>query len=156
VIGSSKFERNVEVKATEVGFGVFSRRSFKKEAIVGEITGDIMSSDFESDYCMHLDDLSVLEPSHPFRFLNHSCVPNCELVIWKHRKIDGRKVPRLWLSVIRKVKKGQELTIDYAWPAEFAIPCRCRADKCRKWIVDPDELSELKSMRRKGKMQRSS
>jgi hypothetical protein len=148
-VGSQKTERIVEVKATEIGLGVFSRRAFKKRAIVGEIRGDIMPADFESDYCMHLNDMAVLEPKRPFRFLNHSCTPNCELVIWKHRKADGRKVPRLWLSVIRKVKKGQELTIDYAWPAECAIPCRCRAEQCRKWIVDPAELSDLKAIHRK-------
>ena len=154
-VDNQRFERSVEVKSTDVGFGVFSRRSFKKGAIVGEIAGEIMPCDFGSDYCMHLDDSSVLEPDSPFRFLNHCCVPNCELLIWKHRKVDGRKIPRLWLSVIRKIKKGQELTIDYAWPAEFAIPCLCQAEKCRKWIVDPAELSDLKSLRRKLQRSRS-
>ena len=116
----------VEVRKTAIGRGVFARRGFKKEAIIGEITGDVMPVEFESSYCMDLDDKGVLEPSRPFRFLNHSCMPNCELVHWKHRKVDGRKVPRLWLSAIRRIKKGEELTIDYAWPAEAAIPCRPR------------------------------
>ena len=138
----------VEVKQTSLGSGVFAQRAIKKGTIVGEIDGEIMGSDFESDYCMHLDAKAVLEPMRPFRFLNHSCMPNCELVLWKHRKVDGRKVPRLWVSALKSIKKGHELTIDYAWPADAAIPCECRTTECRQWIVDPAELSQLRGKRR--------
>jgi SET domain-containing protein len=140
---------DVEVRKTAIGRGVFARRRFKKDTIIGEITGVVMPVDFESSYCMDLAEKGVLEPNRPFRFLNHSCMPNCELVHWKHRKVKGTKVPRLWVSAIRGIKKGEELTIDYAWPAEAAIPCHCRAQNCREWIVDPAEISEVRSGRRR-------
>ena len=135
--------KRVKVKRTILGKGVFAKRSFKPDKIVGEICGDIMSSDFESDYCMHLDRKTVLEPARPFRFLNHNCTPNCELLLWKRRKGGGKRVRRLWLRTIRRVKKGEQLTIDYAWPADAAIPCLCTSERCRKWIVAEADLPKL-------------
>ena len=138
-----KSKRVVKVKRTILGKGVFAKRSFKPDKIVGEICGDIMNSDFESDYCMHLDRKTVLEPVRPFRFLNHNCTPNCELLLWKRRKGAGKRVRRLWLRTIRRVKKGEQLTIDYAWPADAAIPCLCTSERCRKWIVAEADLPKL-------------
>ncbi|RLS76374.1 MAG: hypothetical protein DWI03_09305, partial [Planctomycetota bacterium] len=50
---------------------------------------------------------------------------------------------RLWLQTIRPVEPGEEILIDYSWPADAAIPCRCGATSCRGWIVDPAELHLL-------------
>jgi hypothetical protein len=41
---------------------------------------------------------------------------------------------------LRTIEPGEELTIDYAWPAEAAIPCACGAAGCRCWIVAAEEL----------------
>jgi hypothetical protein len=46
---------------------------------------------------------------------------------------------RLWMQTIRPINAGEELLIDYCWPADAAIPCRCGALGCRGWIVDPAE-----------------
>ncbi|MDO5581407.1 MAG: hypothetical protein Q4G69_09730 [Planctomycetia bacterium] len=46
----------------------------------------------------------------------------------------------LQTELIRAVRKGEQITVDYAWPASMAIPCRCGSPKCRKWIVDKDEF----------------
>jgi SET domain-containing protein len=83
----------------------------------------------------------MLVPKAPFRFLNHSCRPNCELFDWEDDKPDPKTgVKDLYLGVIRKVKAGAELTIDYSWPADFAIPCHCGSKKCRGYIVAEEEL----------------
>jgi hypothetical protein len=141
-----KVKKRVKVKKTSVGRGVFARRGFASDAVIGEITGQIMGTDFESDYCMDLDGKAILEPSWPFRFLNHSCEPNCRLMLWKHQKVNGDKIRRLWLSATREVVAGEELTIDYAWPADAAVPCLCGAETCRGWVVDPEELRGLHRM----------
>ena len=44
---------------------------------------------------------------------------------------------------IATCSSGEELTIDYAWPANAAIVCRCGAGTCRGWIVSPEELSDV-------------
>jgi hypothetical protein len=141
-------KERVAVKKCTVGRGVFARQEFAAETVIAEITGQIMGTEFESNYCMDLDGKAILEPSWPFRFLNHSCEPNCQLLLWKFQKVDGRRLQRLWLHAIRPVEVGEELTIDYAWPADAAVPCRCGAESCRGWVVDEAELSRLQRRRR--------
>lgn len=53
----------------------------------------------------------------------------------------------VWVETLRDILPGEELTIDYAWPAEKAARCLCGSPKCRGWIVDPEELKELQSRR---------
>ena len=45
------------------------------------------------------------------RFLNHSCAPNCDVVV---------EDARLWVETLRDVAAGEELTYDYA----FVLPER--------------------------------
>jgi hypothetical protein len=144
-----KVKKRVKVKKTSVGRGVFARQGFAADAVIGEITGQVMDTGFESNYCMDLDGKAILEPGWPFRFLNHSCEPNCQLILWKFQRLKGQKIRRLWLSATRDVVAGEELTIDYAWPADAAVRCLCGADSCRGWVVDETELRRLHRMRRR-------
>ena len=140
----NKKQEVVCVKDSRVGKGLFASAPFYKHEIVAEVRGAIMDDpDYESDYCIDLGQDAKLEPNAPFRFLNHCCEPNCELVLWKNRRHGKRKYRRVWLQAVRDIDPGEELTIDYAWPAEAAIPCRCASRQCRQWIVHPDELNAL-------------
>ena len=47
------------------------------------------------------------------------------------------------LYVCRTIYPGEEITIDYGWPAVSAIPCLCGSERCRGWIVNMEELPEL-------------
>lgn len=49
----------------------------------------------------------------------------------------------IYVESTRDILPGEELTVDYSWPASRAIRCLCGAAKCRGWIVDPAELSEI-------------
>ena len=49
----------------------------------------------------------------------------------------------IWVESTRDILPGEELTIDYAWPADRAFKCLCGSPNCRGWIVDPAELDEL-------------
>lgn len=49
----------------------------------------------------------------------------------------------IWVESRRDIMPGEELTIDYAWPANRAVQCLCSSKNCRGWIVDPDEMEEL-------------
>lgn len=46
----------------------------------------------------------------------------------------------IWVESTRDIYPGEELTIDYAWPADRAARCLCGSPSCRGWIVDPEEL----------------
>lgn len=132
--------RWVTVGAARVGRGVFARQHLSAGFVVGEIRGRVMDKHpADPQYCMELGTGRILEPAPPFRFLNHSCDPNCELFYWESHD-DPSQEDRLWLQTIRPIRAGEELLIDYCWPADAAIPCRCGATACRGWVVDPAEL----------------
>ncbi len=131
----------VLVEQTELGYGVLAIRSFQVDDVIGEVQGEwIDDPDYSSDYCIDMGGDFSLEPRAPYRFLNHSCEPNCEFISWA--KVDGEK-ESVWLCATRQIQAGEPLTIDYCWPAETAIRCLCGSPRCRGWIVDPDELDQL-------------
>lgn len=114
-------------------------RQYRRGDVIGRVQGRIVRDpDYESDYCIDLGDGTSLEPGLPWRLLNHHCQPNCEIVAW-----EGENNGQLWLMARRLIRPDHELTIDYAWPAEVAIPCRCGAQSCRGWIVDARQLPRL-------------
>jgi hypothetical protein len=140
----------VELRDTHVGLGVFARQSFRRYQIVGDICGTVVHNEtYDSHYCMEIGPDRALEPIGVFRFLNHSCDPNCELFYFEPGPDNddrGRALPdRLWLKSLRHIAIGDELTIDYAWPAERAIPCLCGAANCRGWIVASEDLALIAS-----------
>ncbi len=136
----SRLDRLVRVGETHVGRGVFARRRLKADIVLGEILGEILADHPEdSSYVMELPSCKLLEPAAPLRFLNHSCDPNCEIFYWEAEPGTVQE-DRLWLQTIRPIEPGEELLIDYSWPADAAIPCRCGATGCRGWICDPAEL----------------
>jgi hypothetical protein len=136
---AARFARFIRIDDTPVGHGVFARRTMRAGFVLGEIAGEILDDYPEdSSYVMELPSGKLLEPAPPLRFLNHSCEPNCELFYWWEEE-QGSQEDRLWLQTIRPIEPGEQLLIDYSWPADAAIPCRCGAAGCRGWIVDPAE-----------------
>ena len=80
-----------------------------------------------------IDDEVIVDASvdgNVARFLNHSCEPNCDVVV-----DDGR----LWIETIRDVAAGEELTYEYGLvlperhtpAAKRRFPCACGAATCR-------------------------
>ena len=134
----------VVVDETAIGKGVFAARPYPERSVVGEITGEVIDDpDYTSDYCIELNETLSLEPAAPFRFLNHSCEPNCEFDFDSiEEPADGRTpaIPPIFVYAIRNIEAGEQLTIDYNWPASHAIPCECGAVSCRGWVVSEDEM----------------
>lgn len=131
---------NVEIRETPLGQGVFASQDYRRGEPVGIVTGRILDDpDHSSDYCMDLGEPYSLEPEAPFRFLNHSCSPNCQLVLYEY-DVDDPRQNEMHVEAIRRIRPGDELTIDYAWPADQAIPCGCESRGCRGWIVSADEV----------------
>jgi SET domain-containing protein len=129
----------------KLGRGVYAARRLRKNQTIGEITGKVIDDpDYGSEYCIDLGESRNLEPISPFRFLNHSCEPNCEIFSWDPRPGEPPSVSdRLFLSAMRTIQPGEELTIDYGWPADAAIRCHCGTDKCRGWVVSEAELADV-------------
>lgn len=141
---SSRYDRQtdewVKVEVGELGRGVIAKSFMPRGIALGPIEGRmIMDSNFWSNFAMDLGTGFTLEPDPPFRYLNHSCDPNCELFSWD----EDDKPGNLYVGVLRDIAAGEPLTIDYAWPAEEPMRCRCRSANCRGWIVDEALLGEL-------------
>jgi len=72
------------------------------------------------------------------RFINHSCAPNCDAIIWVDINGDERR-DRVYIETRRPILRGEELTFDYALevPRSLSIEerdrwrCRCGALGCR-------------------------
>ena len=63
------------------------------------------------------------------RLINHSCNPNCEVT---------GKGTKLWISSIKSIKKGEELSYDYGFSYDLNykdFPCKCRSSNCCGYIV---------------------
>tara|TARA_X000000368_G_C23054332_1_gene723128 strand:+ start:3692 stop:4219 length:528 start_codon:yes stop_codon:yes gene_type:complete len=73
-------------------------------------------------------DINGKVPWNLAKFINHSCDPNCETDI-----IRGR----IWISAIKDIKKGDELTYDYGYDMYSfeEHPCRCGSKNCLGYIV---------------------
>jgi len=140
-------DKSVRIGATRVGKGVFARRRYLAETVIGEIEGRVIDDPhYGSDYCMNIGAGRVLEPAPPFRYVNHSCEPNCEFDFFDLREADRTQTRRrVFLIALREIKPGEELTIAYNWSAASGIPCRCQAPSCRGWIVDPSQLDALRA-----------
>tara|TARA_B100000029_G_C17418243_1_gene903313 strand:- start:177 stop:647 length:471 start_codon:yes stop_codon:yes gene_type:complete len=63
------------------------------------------------------------------RLINHSCNPNCE--------VEGKGL-KLWITAIKDIKKGEELSYDYGFRYDSdykQFPCKCGSLKCVGYIV---------------------
>ena len=76
--------------------------------------------------------------------INHSCDPNCEA--------EGAR-GHIWITAIRDIKKGEELSYNYGYDIEdFGDhPCKCGSKKCVGYILAEDQWPKLKRILAKRK-----
>ncbi len=137
--------KKVRVGRTRLGKGIFAGKNYQASAIIGEILGDVIGDPkYGSDYCLDIGDGYVLEPHAPFRYVNHSCEPNCRFDWFDVNSAENStQHRRVFLIARREIRPGEELTIHYNWSASAAIPCRCQTPSCSGWIVDEYQLDQL-------------
>ena len=122
--------------------GLYANRDIKKGTKIIEYKGKIISvKQSETDpkfdngraiYLFNLNKRYDLDGDFKFntaRLINHSCDPNCE--------VDGKGL-KLWISSIKDIKKGEELSYDYGFGYDEdykQFPCKCGTKKCCGYIV---------------------
>jgi uncharacterized protein len=113
------------------GWGVFATRRITKNKRIIDYAGEKISSREslrrERRYlkaghiwCFKLNRLYVRDAARGgniARFINHSCEPNC------YTQIVGDTI---WIRAARNIRRGEELTYDYATDGEGTIQCKCR------------------------------
>jgi SET domain-containing protein len=131
------------------GLGVFTTRAVPTGTLLLEYLGERISHEEAGDryYAAKEPDAFVLlftvnrrvvidggAGGRAARYVNHSCDPNCEA-----DEIDGR----IFITSIRDIPAGAELTYDYNMEAPSPLPrdgrrryaCRCQSPGCRGTIV---------------------
>ncbi len=90
-----------------------------------------------SVYIFELNKKYDIDGSFPYnkaRYINHSCNPNCEVDIENNR---------IWISSIKRIKKGEELSYDYGYSFDKDDfkdhPCNCGSKYCIGFIISSDE-----------------
>ena len=131
------YDRVTVGQTPRCGKGLFAAAAMKAGQAVGRIRGEVKPPGYMSEYCMGYRD-GAIEPDAPYRYLNHSCDPNCELIEWEIDDGEGNKYYELWLHTAKAVAAGDELTIDYAangaMKTESSAVCLCGSPKCRGFI----------------------
>jgi len=127
---SNGYSKNVVVKKSGIhGKGIFAGTDFKKNSFIMWIKGDVIDggeclrreNEENNVYIFWNGDTYIdTANSKKIRYINHNCSPNCEVE-------DGDE-KRLKLFAARKIKKGEELTIDYGYE-EIYDGCKCSTCK---------------------------
>lgn len=127
------------VRSSIHGYGVVAMRDFAEGEAIAEVDGVAWreGENVDDRYSLRIEDGVYFDMVDQTRFINHSCDPNT----WVEVGVtdDGQA----WATVIalRPIAAGEELSYDYAFPANLAEPCRCGADNCRGLIIDEDHLA---------------
>jgi SET domain-containing protein len=138
-----------EVRESPIqGFGAFAIRHIPAGTRLIEYAGERLTpaqaderypddGERHHTFLFAIDDDIVVDAAvngNEARFLNHSCDPNCDVIV---------EDKRLWIETIREVEPGEELVYDYAFilperhtpAAKRRYPCHCGSEKCRGTIL---------------------
>jgi SET domain-containing protein len=112
------------------GWGVFATQPISKNTRIIHYAGEKISSRESARrearylkqghiWCFKLNPWWVRDAAvggNVARYINHSCQPNCYV------HIVGDVI---WIRAARNIRKGEEITYDYATDGAKIIPCRC-------------------------------
>lgn len=133
------------------GHGVFADRDLPADTTLIEYTGERITPDeaaarYGADrgsghtFLFTANDHWLIDGNRGgnlSRWINHACAPNCKAEV--HVNIDGdERRDKVWISTLREIAAGEELTFDYAVIMPGAVTpeerarwaCRCGAAAC--------------------------
>ena len=129
------------------GLGCFARCGIPKGIRVIEYVGEridkresLRRCEADNPYIFSLTQEEDLDGNFEWnraRLLNHSCAPNCEAEL-----VDGR----IWLTTIREVVLGEELTFNYGFDLEAYrdYPCQCGSPGCVGFIIAEEFFPQIR------------
>lgn len=112
------------------GKGIFANKSFKKGKVVlhWDISNLLTKEAFnklseKNKYYVNKTNGKLIIMQEPEKYVNHSCSPNT-------------KIKDFCDVAIKNIKKGEEITSNYAkdLPEEISMKCSCKEKNCKKLI----------------------
>ncbi len=109
----------MQVKNCRFGLGLFSDRPYPEGYVIGIIEGPVTTS--PSDYAIEPKPGLYIETESPWRYINHSCQSNIQLL--------GERV----LVATRNIEANEELFLDYSSVIydDWSMDCECNQPNCR-------------------------
>jgi uncharacterized protein len=124
----NKGNRSLVVRRAATGLGLFTLEPIPPDKriieYVGPIVGEKEMAGSRKKYFFELDEKRAIDGSarsNLARYINHSCRPNAK------GYTSGR---RIWIWSLRKIKAGEEITIDYGREYLDAHIRHCKCAKC--------------------------
>ncbi len=131
-------KKDFKVFKSSAGFGLKTLIDIEKGDLVIEYKGKKISNKKAEEkpnrYLFDLDEKMTIDGSprsNTARYINHSCVPNCEAVYYTDTNEIG-------IEAIRDIKAGEELTYDYGKDhfEEYIKPHGCKCPKHISQVKD--------------------
>lgn len=141
------------------GKGIFAAKNIPKGTRIIEYVGDKVDKEEGTRrekqqekqakkgegtiYVFELDEQWDIDGSvlwNTARYINHSCEPNCEIIIEKGH---------IWIVSLRDISLGEELSYDYGFDLEDfeQFPCKCSKNGCVGYMVAQEHWAELKKLK---------
>ena len=124
--------RRFRVGRSKAGLGLFALKPIKKGEFIAYYSGRIITN-AEADrlwtkYLFELNSRWTIDGSsrrNTARYINHSCRPNAETDVKKHK---------ILITAIKNIHPGDEITYNYgrAYFNAFIKPNGCRCEACRE------------------------
>jgi hypothetical protein len=113
---------------------VVATRPFAADEVIAEVDGVALRLEevVDDEYCLWVTDELYFDMVDQTRWINHSCAPNGVVVT----DVDDQGVVSARIVALRDIACGEEISYDYEFAVEFAIPCHCGAPQCRGMIID--------------------
>lgn len=147
--------RTITLRSSPIhGRGIFAVRNIPAGTEIIEYRGRVIShrqadhwygvyegEDNGHTFLLTLNERFVLDANvngNWARWINHSCTPNCELLLLEHESDDPRR-ERVFICARRPIRAGEELTYDYGIEAHEPVTqamrevwaCRCGTQGCQ-------------------------
>jgi hypothetical protein len=125
-----KSSKPFRVGRSRSGLGLFATAPIKKGKFIVEYTGrklpNKIADELNNKYLFEINSRWTLDGSprrNVARYINHSCRPNAESDVIKHKVI---------IRAIKNIPEGAEITYDYGkdYFTTFLKPIGCRCDAC--------------------------
>ena len=120
------------------GTGLFTTQDIKKGTRIIQYIGQRISKEETAErlyqgnqYIFEFNDRYNIDGKtlkNKARYINHSCDPNCEIMITKRT---------IWIVAKRDIKAGEELSYNYGFTGKH-YRCTCRAHNCCGYILDSE------------------
>jgi SET domain-containing protein len=139
---TTAFHHNLKIVDTKNGKGVITTVDIPPNTVIFEFNGDIFNRDnlpSDNPYYLQIGPNKYLGPSGDYDdYINHSCNPNCGLIIVGSRA---------FLKSLYFIPHGTEITFDYSTSStesydEWTMKCNCGYYNCRKNISGYHSLPE--------------